>query len=178
MNYQDFVKAVQNRLAGAIGPSTLRNQGAPGVTRAARDFLNRLDLSPLKDLEPAAYADLLQAWTEQLRLELPDGARNWGTARKALNVFMVEVFFNRFTASEYQMDRLKDVLETPLDSQAFEHLQNFARQHQLTVPPVGSIRDLLTEQSDQYQQVASQMGAEEEIPRAALDLLIWVKGEG
>ena len=42
--------------------------------------------------------------------QFPGGAQNWGTARKALNVFMVQAFLDRFLAEEYGLDRLGQCL--------------------------------------------------------------------
>ena len=176
MNWQDFIRAVQKRLAGAIGPSTLRNQGAPGATKAARDFLAPLHLSELKELDTQAYSETLDCWTNQLIEELPPGAQRWGTARKALNVFMLEVFFNRFTAREYNMDRLKDVLETPLDCKAMKSLRAFAHQQGLEVPRAVAMRNLDPEKSEQYQKIASQMASDKGLNRSTLDLELWERG--
>ena len=177
MDKQEFLRKIQNRLAsGATSSSALRNPGAPGVPRAARRFLRRLDLKPLGKVPPGRYTKTLDTWTERLRRKLPRGAKNWGTARKALNIFLVEVFFNRFLGPKYRMDRLKDALETPLDSQARDEIGRFARKRRLSLPKFPTIRGLTDEVSREYQEAASQMAAENHIPRACLDLILWQRG--
>jgi hypothetical protein len=107
----EFLRLVQRRIANvAIAPSTLRNQGAPGVAEATRTFLADLDLRVLRGIDPAAYAGILEEWTARLMQQFPGGAQNWGTARKALNVFMVQAFLDRFLAEEYGLDRLGQCL--------------------------------------------------------------------
>jgi hypothetical protein len=66
----------------------------------------------------------LNRWTEELRKKLPKKANKWGTARKAINVFMIQVFLNRYLSKEYDLEKLKDILETPLDSQATKELRH------------------------------------------------------
>ena len=84
-----------------------------GVAEAARNFLTKLDLSVLKKIKPASYPKILEKWTSDLKRKLPKGAKRWGTARKAINVFMVQVFLNKYLSKEYGLDKLKNVLETP-----------------------------------------------------------------
>ena len=176
MDKQEFLRKIRERLAGAIGPSTLRNQGAPGVAKVAREFLTDLQLWRLKRMHLDRYTETLDRWTKRLRRKLPPRARNWGTARKALNIFLVEVFFNRFLAREYRMQRLKDVLETPLDSKANKRIRRFANEKGLPLPKWRGVKGLTDEVSRDYQEVASQMAAENRIPRACLDLIVWRRG--
>ena len=177
MKNEEFLKKIQNRLAsGVTSSSALRNQGAPGVVQAAREFLSCLDLKPLGKVPTGRYTKTLDTWTERLRRKLPRGAKNWGTARKALNIFLVEVFFNRFLGPKYRMDRLKDALETPLDSQARDEIRRFARKRGLSLPDFRTIRGLTDQVSREYQEAASRMAAENRIPRACLDLIVWRRG--
>jgi len=172
MDHEQFFKLMQQYVANiAISGSTLRNQGAEGVTGAARDFLAELDLSRLKTIEPADYAKVLAEWTSDLVNRLPEEAQNWGTARKALNVFMVQVFMNKYLAGEYGLDRFGAVLETPLDSLATKALRHRAGRGQL--PRWEGIWQLSQEDSQHYQEFASQLAAKENIARACLDIMLW-----
>jgi hypothetical protein len=172
MNHTEFLRLVQHRVANvAIGPSTLRNQGASGVNNAARRFLASLDLRELSRIEPADYPRLLARWTGALVEQLPTRARKWGTARKAINVFMVEVFLNRFLAGEYGLDRFGDVLETPLDSEANKHMKRLGGQGQL--PGWYGIVRLTPADSESFQTYASALAAKYELRRATLDLILW-----
>jgi hypothetical protein len=172
MNHTEFLRLVQYRVANvAIGPSTLRNQGASGVNNAARGFLASLDLGELSSIVPADYPKLLARWTDALVEQLPTGARKWGTARKAINVFMVEVFLNRFLAEEYDLDRFGDVLETPLDSEANKEMKRLGGQRRL--PGWYGIVRLTPADSEKFQSYASFLAAKHELRRATLDLILW-----
>jgi len=155
----------------SISGSTLRKQGAEGVAEAARDFLAELDLSELKKIKPADYPKILEKWTEDLKQKLPKGAKRWGTARKAINVFMVQVFLNKYLSDEYGLNKFSDVLETPLDSQATRGLRMLAGRSRL--PRWEGIKWLRPEDSARYQEFATKFAKEEEIPRVCLDIKLW-----
>jgi len=159
----------------AISGSTLRNQGAEGVASVARAFLSELDLNVLRETEPEQYPNLLDEWTEGLRARLPVGARHWGTARKALNVFMVQTFMNKYLSREYDLTRFGDVLETPLDSQATRKLRRIAGRARL--PRWNGIVNLREGDSQRYQEFASTVADQEDIPRACLDIMLWRANE-
>jgi hypothetical protein len=72
----------------AIGPSTLRNQGAPGVVLAARQFLKELNLDSFRTSTEQQFRARLNTATKRLKDRLPKKARNWGAARKAINIFL------------------------------------------------------------------------------------------
>jgi len=169
---QKFLRLMQRYVANiAISGSTLRNQGAKGVVEAARDFLAELDLSELKKIKPANYPRILEKWADDLKQKLPKGAKNWGTARKAINVFMVQVFLNKYLAEEYGMENLKDVLETPLDSYAANGLKKNAGDEQL--PEWDTIKRLIDKSSKEYQECASQVAQQKDLTRACLDIILW-----
>jgi len=93
MTKVSFLKRIQTRIATvAIGASTLRNQGASNVVSNTREFLKRLDLRRFKAKTAIVFRDALDRETNKLKNALPIGARNWGAARKALNIFLRDVF--------------------------------------------------------------------------------------
>lgn len=172
MQKQEFLELMQRYEANiSIGGPTLRNQGAKGVAEAAREFLSALNLSELKNIKPADYPSILEKWTSDLKTKLPDGAKNWGTARKAINVFMVQVFLNKYLAEEYGIGKFQNVLETPLDSYAVDGLNRLNPTAQL--PGWDSIKRLTDEPSEEYQECASQVAQQKGLTRACLDIILW-----
>lgn len=178
MQKTDFLKHMQRYVANvAISSSTLRNQGAAGVTDAARKYLASLDLRVLKKTDHSKYPDRLDEWTNELMQKLPRAARNWGTARKAINVFMAQAFLNKYLANKYGLARFGNVLETPLDSQAASELRKRARLAEVELPRWPGIRWLEPETSECYQEFAGQVAKKVKIPRACLDTILWRVGE-
>jgi hypothetical protein len=47
---------------------------------------------------------------------LPAGAKNWGAARKALNLVLRDILYNQYLQREYGFNRIGKWLELPLDS--------------------------------------------------------------
>jgi len=171
----EFINYMKEYLANvAIGASTLRNQGAPKVAKKAREFLMNRDLSVLRKIKPSQYPKLLERWTKQLMTSFPKGAKkNWGAARKALNLFFNQVFMNKYLGKEYGVAKFGDVFETPLDSQARKFLQEKAGKGKLCA--WHTIKGLKPEQSACYQEFASVFAKKKGIPRVCLDIMIWRK---
>ena len=78
MNEQ-YIYLIKSRIAEfAIGSSTLRNQGAPGVVKATRKFLRNIRLKHFSVLAERQYEDVLNRYTYRLKATLPIDAQNWG----------------------------------------------------------------------------------------------------
>ena len=168
----DLLKRFQLRAAQfAIGPSTLRNQGAPNVVASAREFLNGLDLGHFRVDTPAAFRRELDEETENLQKAFPVDARHWGAARKALNIFLRDVLYHHYLCEEFGFRHLEPWLEVPLDSQVA---------HGLLGEPEGSgltrwrtIKNLTATTSDDYQNIAERVAQRRRVARVHLDLIYW-----
>lgn len=172
MDEEEFLMLMQRYVANiSISGSTLRNQGAAGVAEAARQFLAELPLNTFLDIQSVDYPGILNQWTEKLRTQLPLGAQNWGTARKALNVFLVQVFLNRYLEEHYGLNEFGEVLETPLDSYAAKGLKRLSSMTKL--PRWDAIKRLTTKSSKDYQECASQVAQQRGLNRACLDIILW-----
>ena len=176
MTSERLLRLVQRYVANvAIGSSTLRNQGAKGAIEAARDFLAEVDLSVLQRTQPPGYAAWLDEQTEELRQELPPGARRWGTARKAINVFMVQASLNRMLAGTYGLVELAEAMEVPIDSQVSKALRALAGRGRLPTWP--GVSRLTPAVNRRYQDFASQTASARGFPRPYLDMEFWRAGE-
>ena len=47
---------------------------------------------------------------------MPKGAQAWGTARKALNIFLRDALYTTYLSKRYGLPRAEASLEIPLDS--------------------------------------------------------------
>lgn len=170
-----FLRIMQSHVIKiAIGGSTLRNQGAKGVKEAAIKYLSRLDLSLLKSMAPLDYPKWLDDRTEDLIKTLPDGGNHWGTARKAINVFMVQAYLNKYLSLAYGLEKFKDTLETPLDSYAVNNLKKHAKDTGWgKLPRWEGIKSLKPESSSKYQNYALFYAQDINMPRACMDILLW-----
>lgn len=170
------------RIANIIlAGSTLRNQGAPGVSQAAREFVTNLDLKLFVSEDERAFQEELDRQTELLKRQLPAHAQNWGTARKAINLFLAEAQYHRAICQAYGLERIVPFLEIPLDGQVGECLTKRARKSgDRNFPQWPGIIHLTPPISNRYQQFASVLAKQEgaDWSRIHLDVLIWRAKKG
>jgi hypothetical protein len=168
----DLIDRVRYRVAQtAVGPSALRNQGGPNVVQRARRFLGRIDLNTFNVRAEARFRAQLDESTTELQSYLPQGARNWGTARKALNLFLRDVAYAHYLRERYSFERLEPWLEVPLDSLTAAGISR-SRQGQ-AVPRWPGVKHLTLAVSDIYQAAAARIALAEGIHRVHLDLTWW-----
>ena len=169
----DFLKRLQRFVVNvAVSASSLRNQGAEGVVDAARCFLIDLDLLPLKTIELSDFPKWLDDRTSDLVQHLPEGAQNWGAARKVMNILTTQSFLNGRLANAYCLERLGYVMETPLDNMAAAKLRKWPGGKQ-RLPKFPGICVLTPALSEIYQRFALEVSHETGIPRACLDVILW-----
>jgi hypothetical protein len=170
------IEQYRERVANVvIGASTLRNQGASGVNTAVRTFLAHLDLLAFGQDTEAMFQGELDQQTEALAQSLPEGARHWGTARKAINLFLGEAYYHRVLCQEYELIRIATFLEVPLDGQVARFLREQAKKAGSLLPRWNTIRNLTPECSREYQRFALEYASTlgEGWHRIHLDLIIW-----
>lgn len=165
-----------NRVANtSIGSSTLRNQGSPGVIGIARDYLRCIDLTAFANCSQPSFVELLNKHTNELQKRFPINARSWGAARKALNIFLGEIYYHRMLCAVYNFDGIVAFLEVPLDNLVATALIERANESSLTLPKWPKIKRLTLEQSNTYQDFA-EIFAKQQGPgwhRIHLDLIFW-----
>jgi hypothetical protein len=167
------VKLIQKRVANiSIGQSTLRNQGPQGTITIARRFLSKLDLRQFKNLSENQFERRINTFTSKLMKQFPKASRkNWGAARKAINVFLEQAFYDRFLTKAYKLDKLENVLELPLDRDVTRGLREHAEQGNL--PRWKGIKNLTPEDSQEFQEFAKRLAKKKGISRIYLDLAFW-----
>lgn len=177
---EDLIAAVHRRVAQvAIGPSALRNQGAPGVVEAARRYFE--EQVELRSFRRALATDIAyQSWlnkhTAALMQAFPRGARHWGAARKALNLFCRDVCCNTLLAGEVGLPSSPKAfnqsvrwLEVPLDKDVALGI----REQDPSLPRWPGIRHVKPSESVAYQQAALAYAKRLGTARINLDLVLW-----
>ncbi len=169
------IKDVQERIANAcIGTSTLRNQGAPKVIEKARSFCKELNLAELSNVTEGQFKDWLDRNTDSLAERFPKEAKgNWGAARKAINVFLEEAFYNRFLFKEYELQRVQAFLEIPIDKKVAKGIKEDCGKNLASFPDWSGIKNLTFEQNNRYQERANELAEREGTLRVLLDLKYW-----
>lgn len=169
------------RIANIIlAGSTLRNQGAAGVSLAAREFVTKLDLRRFVREDEPAFQKELDHQTKRLERQLPAGAQNWGTARKAINLFLAEAQYHRIVCQEYNLERIIQFLEIPLDGQVAEYLREHAVGVEIKdLPSWPGIKHLKPDASKRFQDCALALARKQgpNWARVQMDVIIWRRGE-
>jgi hypothetical protein len=157
-----------------IGPSALRNQGSGGVIKAARNYLAAVDLGAFRTKDEPAFLNALDASTEALKRAFPKGARHWGAARKACNLFLRDICYNRFLCQRYGLDEAEEWMEIPLDSIIAIALKRKSQRGGL--PRWPGLNRLTAEVSAEFQAFAAEVAVEQGISRVHLDMRLWTIG--
>ncbi len=167
-----FIRLMQDRIAElAVGASAVRNQGAPEITRNARQTLKRLRLQSFGIKTEREFKARLNRATRKILDQLPEGAQNWGTARKIINLFLRDVVYNRYLCKYFKLEQIQGWLEVPLDSFTAKGIRrNAARKD---VPKWISIKGLNQTDSNLYQGAARDIARRKRTSRVHLDLWYW-----
>ncbi|MCX7256979.1 MAG: hypothetical protein NTZ64_09635 [Polaromonas sp.] len=172
MRTPEFIEQLQKRTAEAtISAQALRNQGAPGVVKVARDTLAVLNLWMFSRATRTMFCQRIDQTTNSMLGQFPPNAQSWGAARKALNLFLRDALYNRDLCTYYELDRIRSWLEVPLDRDVGTALGKEPEGSKL--PTWQQIKKLNAAQSQDYQCVASAVAARKRMSRVDLDIYYW-----
>lgn len=162
------ILALQKHVAQAcLTSSSLRNQGGAGVLASARLILGRCRLSLFA--EKACFFERLDARTNYLRKKLPAKCQHFGTARKALNLFIRDCFYNQYLCRRYKLKAISHLLELPMDKDAYVFL---AARHS-DIPKWVGIKRMSKRDHQKYQAAALATARQLNTFRVHLDILSW-----
>ncbi len=167
-----FYRDMQRYIAvTTVGPSALRNQGSKGVIKAAQNYLAVMDLGAFRTKNEPSFLKTLNIQTERLRLALPKGARNWGAARKACNLFLRDICYNRFLCEQHGLSDSEEWMEIPLDGLVALALKRKGKRGAL--PRWPGLNGLTPEVSAKFQAYARKVANDQGISRVHLDMRLW-----
>jgi hypothetical protein len=151
----------------------MRNQGR-GVLKAVQEYLGQLPLHDIPTHSESEFGACLSAKTEELIRAMPLDTRPWGTARKALNLFLRGCFYNHYLRSHYRLDRVEQLLEIPLDGVTARALKREAGRGRL--PRWPRLKHLDARTSEEFQTSARTYSQQVGLPaRVFVDNYLWLK---
>ena len=176
----DFIQLIQYKVAiSSISINSVRNYGK-GVLKIIHDFLKNLNLKEI----PKSKEDFvvwLNKTTDELCSELNKYSELdryktefWGLARKALNLFLRDVFYNRYLYEKFSLARLEYWLEIPLDNIVAKRLYKESKLLEKFLPKWCSLISLNSETNKAYQDFAQILAQKLGIARVHLDLYFWL----
>jgi hypothetical protein len=174
MNRSNLYRVIQSFVATeSVGPATLRSQGAKGMVRISQTYLSSLNLRRFSTTVAGVFADQLDQATEELRMLFPRGGRNWGSARKPLNIFLRNALYNQFLCQRYGLSKAISFFEVPLDSIVAGQLREMDTQHSL--PRWPGVKYLDRETNEIFQTYLATLAAQHRLHRVHLDVYLWQK---
>ena len=169
-----LTRAIKTRAAVvAVGPSTARGQGAPGVVGALRTALDAVPLGRFSRSKQGGFVRALDASTLMVIAALPRPARSWGLARKCLNIFLRDCFYNTYLRDAYGLVVAERWFEVPLDRVVAEGLMANST---VALPRWPGVKRVTPEVSARYQEAALILSRSWDITRVHLDTYLWVAG--
>ena len=173
MNKTDFLDTMRQRAAVvAVGPSALRGQGK-GVLRATQNVLKTINLATIYRDSEVDFNSWLDEQTDLVLAALRLKKKPWGAARKAVNLFLRDVLYNRYLCQEYGIHEIEPWLEIPLDSAVAKGLKRKAGHGKL--PSWPGLKNLSKDVSDNFQEFAKTWAIEAELSRVHLDIYLWLE---
>lgn len=177
MTEQQLITGIHKKLAiDSVGASTVRGQGVSGIVDSARAYLGNIDLIAFSVQDADVFRGVLDRETELLRKSLPQRAQTWGIARKCLNIFLREAFYNAYLREYYHLTIAEEWYEIPLDNVVAKKLRRRARLLGQKLPQWNTIKSLDVSTSDAYQAFALEVSQNMGIARVHLDTFFWVEG--
>ena len=167
-----FLPMIQRRAARvAVGASTVRGQGAPGMVLAAREYLADLQFERFVAGDERTFRRRLDRATIDLMKSLPRRGRSWGIARKLLNIFLRDALYTGYLAQAYGLRRIERFLEIPLDSITAKGIT--ADSPRRSLPRWPGVRHLNPDASDHFQAAAARLAREHGVARVHMDAVWW-----
>ena len=166
-----LLRAIQSRVARmAVGPSTVR--GRPeGTAESARRFLRHVPLRRFAVSENRRFTSELDRTTRELLSALPAGARQWGLARKVLNIYLRDCAYSAHLRGAFRLGLAERYCELPLDSITAAQLLKVSGG--MPLPRWRGIGALVPDVSAQYQAAATKIARRLRVRRVHLDVFWW-----
>lgn len=141
--------------------------------QAARDFLaTRLDLQQYSVSDENTFRRQLDVDTNRLMTALPQQYRFWGVARKAVNIFLRDAFYNFYLRQLFNPLPDESWFEVPLDLRVAKKLRKNPLGSKL--PPWCGVKHVTSTDNDQYQATALFIARTTYgISRVHLDTYLW-----
>jgi len=171
----ELVTAIRIREAEiAVGASTARGQGASGVVQALRDALAQVPLERFSVSNERAFKRQLERQTQVIMTKVPPPASSWGLARKCMNIYLRDCFYNHYLRKHYRLSVSEKYFEIPLDSYVAQGIRSRKMKDQL--PRWPGVKHLTPDISTKYQEAAREISKSWRIQRVHLDTFLFVEG--
>ena len=168
---KDYVSRIAET---SIGASTLRGHPT-GTIQTVRDYLKTIKLEEFQCKTYDDFGKVLDKHTTVLSKKIKafdPKSEYWGSARKALNLFLGNAAYHAVLRKEYRLDQIEKFFEVPLDNQVANKLISLAGEKDV-LPKWKTIKGLTPENSKLYQGFADKYAKKKGYTRIQLDTIFW-----
>ena len=133
-----------------------------------------MDLKRYSQISNEQFQQQLDKDTNHLLTKFKIKAKPWGTARKAINLFLRDALYNKYLSKNYKLDKVEPFLELPLDSIVAKSLKKLSdNTKELRYWP--GLKHLTKEISQKYQNVAQKCATKQHLSKVHLDIILWTE---
>lgn len=162
-----FIYKMQERMAfTAFGVSAMRKQLKPGVLKKLQKYCSKINLMDYGDKNYRKFDKMLTRDTNALKRKKAE----WGSARKAINLFLRDCAYNKYLSKKYKLNKVEKKLELPLDKKVKDGLRLDVCKK---IAEWVTIKGLEHDQNTKFQKEAQEIAKIAGISRIHLDLKYW-----
>lgn len=149
----------RNLTERAVGASAMRGQARKGGIAKVREALLETSVEVLGRVKnQTRFRVWLDQETDRISRNASRHGVRWGTARKALNLWLRDIAYNHYFRSGYGLERVEPWLEVPLDSYTAKFIRAEIERQGLILlsplPPWTTVKAVTPAFSEAYQDAA------------------------
>lgn len=172
MEREKFLRTMQQKMAyNALSPANMDFNSEVDIVKNARNFVTKLDLSKFATEDRKKFNQSLDSATDQLAGQMSANRKNWGTARTAINLFLLSAHYNRYLSESYNLYLSEHFYELPLNTQSAEGLRK--QRPAINLPEWPGLNLIDAAGSKQYQEIALSIANDLGVARIHLGLFLW-----
>ena len=175
-NKNHITQLIKRSAKIVINASSMRNQGKPGmILKIRKHLVDSIDISKLGSLEEKTFNKFIEAHTDNLVKFCKDKEIEWGTARKAINLFLMDIVYNKYLNEFYSLEKIHNLLEIPLDNKVSKRLKKVAKEKDSVLPVWGGICNIDKNEYIEFQKFALEIAKDKKMNRVDLDIYFWTE---
>lgn len=169
-----FHKLAERIAKTAVNSSSMRKQGPKGTISLIRKYLiEKINLDEIPRSSSKKYLQFINKHTVNIQRNcFKHKHLFWGSARKALNIYLRDSVYCYELCHRYNLIKIKKYMEIPVDKNVFEALKYIVGIEKFKW---NSIKRLGKENHSYIQQIAYFLANKLKKYRVDLDVFFWVK---
>lgn len=173
------IDVIQRHVAKtSVTPSSLRSQVKKGGIKKTREFFSAMNLKEFAVKNEKTFRKTLDQKTKELKTSCKKYDMKWGSARKALNIFLRSSLYNKYLRDHSGLEKAGKYFEVPLDNIIARNLKKEVKELNMIekIPKWEGVKNLKKHNSKEFQEIATKIAKKKGVWRVHLDAMWWSKG--